>query len=308
MNNVIIVFNSFGCAFGLIAILLSAYAVKKEYLYWQSGIFLLITLTITLFVLFSNILEYTGISDTLDSFEEYFELLIIPSMIIFFYSQASEDEIKTRHENEKELQRLLEDRKIIIHELHHRIRNNIQVIYSLLSLQNENSDSPEIRMELNTAINRIEAVGAVNFYLYNTEDSACIDMETCFSDLADNLISHYKLNRDEVVVNISENGVSKSIDTVIPCCVIINELVCNVFSYIVRCRKSSELWLDIHDTEDEQFEIILKCTGCDVSGDDVLNGTNISKQIIENLVLQMNGTKEIHENNSLEIIFKLQSL
>ncbi len=295
MSSLIIALNMIGACTGAVGVIMIIRTVKKEVLFWQSGIFLSISVLIVIFVAVANVLEYSGINPSLDRYEEYFELLVIPSMIIFFYSVVTENELQARRKNEEHLKTLLDERTLFIRELHHRIKNNLQIIMSMLNLQMGTVNDAGVESALGTAINRIGAMGFVENYMYNTDNLSGINLESCFSEVAESLIEYFSPEPGAYSINISKTGIRRDIDTAVYCCIIINELISNVFKYAsVDSGKTVKMDITVSDIDGDEFMINFSDNGPGLDADiSIESSPGIGLSLVGVIVNQLAGTVEI---------------
>jgi two-component sensor histidine kinase len=125
----------------------------------------------------------------------------------------------------------LEEKEVLLREIHHRIKNNMQVISSLLNLQSDTIDDPRHREMFSESKNRIRAMALIHEKLYQTRDIANIDFGDYIASLANGLFMFYGTNPSQVELSIEAEGVVIGIDTAIPCGLIINELLSNALKY-----------------------------------------------------------------------------
>ena len=261
MNLLIIIINSISLFAGISALILIIRAVKKKKLFPQSGGFLSVSVTIISFVFISNILEYGYSISFYDRYEEYFELLIIPSLIIFFYSLDTEKRIVTIENNRQKLEKMLDERTLFIQELHHRIKNNLQLIMSIINLQLGKVTNSEVEAALGSIVNRIDSIGLAQNFIYDNENVTEIRLEYCFSEIVYNLINFYKVNSNRLSIRITDTGITRNIDTTIFCCILINELVSNTLLYSLEEDKICKIEITAVEIDDDNFEIVYSDNG-----------------------------------------------
>ena len=136
-------------------------------------------------------------------------------------------DITERKQMEEKLRASLREKEILLREIHHRVKNNLQVISSLLHLQSAYvGDSVFVNM-LKESQNRIRSMALIHENLYLSEDLANVDFTTYMKTLINEILRSYGKDRGSVTVNIEVANISLGVDTAIPCGLIINELVSN---------------------------------------------------------------------------------
>ncbi len=128
---------------------------------------------------------------------------------------------------EDKLKASLNEKELLLHEVHHRVKNNLQIISSLLSLQSKYIEDDETLKIFKESQNRVMSLAMIHEKLYKSSNFVQIDFAEYIKDLVDNLFYTYKIDRNTVHLNINIKNIFFDIETAIPCGLIINELVTN---------------------------------------------------------------------------------
>ena len=133
---------------------------------------------------------------------------------------------------EEQLKQSLNQKEVLIQEIHHRVKNNLQVISSLLNLQMAKQTNAGFRKEFATSINRVRTMAMVHELLYQQKSIESFEMKTYFTELAKSLINTY-LEIPNIIVNVDINvkNHALSLERSIPVALIMNEITCNAFKY-----------------------------------------------------------------------------
>ncbi len=153
-------------------------------------------------------------------------LLIVFGIIVYLFSR-----LKTKN---KFLRRALEERKLLIREIHHRVKNNLQMISSMLYLQSKNLHLPEENMTigiLNDMRSRIKSMALVHQKLYLEKDFGVVDVKLYTDDLLQNIFSSLENKNGLKNMEIDIEPLQMDIDTIIPIGMILNELITNAFKH-----------------------------------------------------------------------------
>ncbi len=304
--DIIIIINTAGILAGFAGIFLIIKAIIRKRLVWQSGIFLLIPVLVLIFVFTANVFEYEHLYINMDQYEEYLELLIIPALLIFLYSLVTEEVLKEKVKREQELERMVKERNLFIQELQHRIKNNLQLISSFINLQIGNSDKREIMDALGAAVNRIDSLGVVQNVLYDIDDFSNIRIESCFGEVIRNLVGYFEIDTRETLVELSDRGITAGMDTVVSCCVIINELVSNIFRHVKSHVERCVIKIDVDQSSDGMLIIGLSDNGPGLSENISFEKTpGLGLLIVDVVTQQIGGTVEILRGSGTEFRFKI---
>ncbi|KAF1078674.1 PAS domain S-box protein [Methanogenium sp. MK-MG] len=205
---------------------------------------------------------------------------------------ASILDITSRKRAEDELRRSLQEKEVLLKEVHHRVKNNMQVISSLLSLQSDSITDPESLERLRESQNRIKSMALVHESLYQSENLASIDPAGYLRNLASEVISSYSLET-VITVEFSITVHTMDIDTALPCGLIVNELVSNSLKHGFKDGKEGKITIGLDETDDE-YILSSSDDGCGLPADfDITSLDSLGIKLINVLTRQMRGTIEI---------------
>ena len=136
-------------------------------------------------------------------------------------------EASKRDKAQKQIIKSLEEKDVLLREIHHRVKNNMQIISSLLSLQSSNIENPEMKDIFSQSQNRVKSMSMIHEQLYQTDDFSKIDFKSYVNGLIKSLFQIYSSNQKQIEWEINVEDVKLDIETAIPCGLIINELVSN---------------------------------------------------------------------------------
>jgi PAS domain S-box-containing protein len=154
---------------------------------------------------------------------------------------ASRDITERKHA-EEQIKETLKEKEVLLKEIHHRVKNNLQVISSLINLQSQYIKSKKAIEMFNETQNRIRSMALIHEQLYQSRNLAMISFKEYVQNLLSNLLYSYEIDQDAIQLNINIEDVSMAIDTAFPCGLIINELISNSLKYAFpRGRKGKIL-------------------------------------------------------------------
>ncbi|TXT60352.1 MAG: hypothetical protein BAJALOKI2v1_110012 [Promethearchaeota archaeon] len=168
-------------------------------------------------------------------------------------------DISEQKKNEKLLEASLEEKEILLKEIHHRVKNNLQIISSLIVLQEEHIDDEDIISIFRDFQSRIKAMALIHQILYNSEDFSKIDLPKYIKDLINNLFKAYSARSKRIDLRLNIEDIDLSLDQAISCGLIINELVSNSLKHAfsredqgkigvsLKKRENNMLFLEVYD-------------------------------------------------------------
>jgi len=140
-------------------------------------------------------------------------------------------DITERKEAEAQIQASLKEKELLLKEIHHRVKNNLQIVSSLLWLQADTIDDPAVVRLFEDSQNRIESMALVHQKLYGSDDLSRINLGEYLEELIYYLCESYNISSEDVRLEIDVEPIYLNIETVIPCGTIVTELVSNIFKY-----------------------------------------------------------------------------
>ncbi len=202
-------------------------------------------------------------------------------------------DITERKLTEKRLAEALEEKEILLREVHHRVKNNMQIISSLLTLQDSKSGSAELHRSFQESINRIHAMALVHNQLYQSSDFARIALGDYADSLAGRLSDVYRAERPGVRTRVDADSVSVTINDAVPIGLILNELITNAFKHAFSGDDGAILII-LRETGDGRCSVTVADDGVGMPPDEErAAGTTLGLVLIEALVRQLGARMEI---------------
>jgi len=205
---------------------------------------------------------------------------------------------------EYQLKSSLEEKEVLLREIHHRVKNNMQIISSLLNLQSRYLNDKEAVNILKESQNRVKSMSIVHEELYRSVDLSKIDFAEYIRRLLSGLFSSYGVNSEFIKSNIDVENIFLDIDTAVPCGLIINELVSNSLKYAFLYEKG-EISVRFY-LKDKKNALIVKDNGIGFPKDvDFKNTNTLGLQLVNTLVEQLCGEIELYggKGTVFKIIF-----
>jgi PAS domain S-box-containing protein len=241
-----------------------------------------------------------------EKFETYLELLDIwLSVSVYSPSKgrfvAVFENITDRKKSDLQIKSSLAEKELLLKEIHHRVKNNMQVISSLLKLQSGFlKDKDDLHM-FQESQQRIRSMALVYNKLYQSSNLAYINFAEYIRELATNLIHSYNLSTERITTHIEARDVELGLDLAIPCGLIINEAITNSLKYAFPQGQNGEIWVNIWQN-DGLIEMSLGDNGIGFPQDIDLSNTNtLGLELIHTLVVhQLGGKIELKRGHGTE--------
>ncbi|HII99743.1 MAG TPA: response regulator [Methanoregula sp.] len=201
-------------------------------------------------------------------------------------------DITERKKAEEKIFASLHEKEILLREIHHRVKNNLQIIASLLYLQSINITDEFTSDILMESRSRVKSMALIHEKLYRSEDLALIPFATYLEGLIGNLRDAYGISdaRVTIGVTITPPDLSLNIGTGIPCGLIINELISNAMKHAFGDGKSGMITIAMTQTDPHRYSMVIADNGPGFSKEvDFRNTASLGLQLVNNLVRQLEG-------------------
>lgn len=218
---------------------------------------------------------------------------------------------RERQRAQEQIEISLKEKEVLLKEIHHRVKNNLQIICSLLNLQAESLQDERVVEIFRESQSRIQSMALIHETLYHSEDLASVNFCDYLHELVTNLWYSYQVNLDSVTLTMNIEPIELDIDTAIPCGLIVNELVSNALKYAFSPGYSGELRVELYAVGDREYTLIVSDTGIGLPKNiDFRNTKSLGLQLVNALTDQLDGAVELngHKGAEFKIIFPNRSL
>jgi two-component sensor histidine kinase len=204
-------------------------------------------------------------------------------------------------QDEEKIKKSLEEKESLLKEIHHRVKNNLQVICSLLRLQRRHVASEESRTVFKETENRVRSMAMLHEALYQSDNLNRISAKEYVHDLTSYLFQSYNAAQQGINLRVEVEDLSFSIDTAIPCGLIINELITNALKHAFPAGRKGEISIGLHCLADDCWELVVADDGTGLPKDiHVRSKGSLGLSIVQTLAKQIQGEMESSVLNGAE--------
>lgn len=198
-------------------------------------------------------------------------------------------DITDRKEADLQLRESLEEKEVLLKEIHYRVKNNLQVVSSLLDLQAQHFPDERIRAAFTDSQNRIRSMALIHERLYRS------------TDLALNLFSSYSEEAGDIALRTDVAAVEFDVDQAMPCGFIVNELISNALKYAFADGRKGEVFVGLSEGTEGQLELVVRDDGVGLPPDfDYRQSPSLGLRLVHTLVQQLRGTMEVGQKGGAE--------
>lgn len=170
-------------------------------------------------------------------------------------------DITKRKKAEEKIKASLREKDVLLKEIHHRVKNNMQIISSLLSLQSAQTKDKQALTILKECQNRIKSIALIHGRLYQSEDFAKVDFAEYVQSITSHLYRSYGINSNTIKLDLKIKNIHLDLNAAIPCALIINELVTNSLKHGFPDGKKGKINVFIHPLNKGKCEMIISDNG-----------------------------------------------
>ncbi len=185
-----------------------------------------------------------------------------------------------------------EYKETLLREIHHRVKNNFQIITSLLSLQSENITDRTMLNVFRDSYNRIRAMASIHDKLYQSVDLSSLDFDEYVRELSTELIESYELTSASPTLRLEMNTKTVTLDIAIPCGLIINEIVSNSMKYAFVGRSDGGIFISFNKDDDDNYVLTVGDNGAGIPSDfDMTKSRSLGMRLVHDLATKkLKGT------------------
>lgn len=215
-------------------------------------------------------------------------------------------DITEKKKAEKEIVESLKEKEVLLKEIHHRVKNNLQVISSILNLQSSFVKDKKTLEILEESRNRIRSMAIIHENLYQTTNFSSIDFSSYLENLCSNLIASYHLYSGTVQLHTELQKVELVLDQAIPCGLLVNELITNSLKYAFPEGRSGEIAVQLFEKAG-RIHLKIGDNGVGMPEDyDILNSDTLGLQLVSTLVEQLEGEIQVDNSEGIKYLITFE--
>lgn len=278
--------------FVLAIVVFAGYVTTKVY----GQVYLIINLVVVAIIFLYDLsdFKFSGNTVPLES-RSWFSFMSVIFAVYLLGGVFGKNLLRAHHKlykSRREIQERIDEKETLLKEVHHRVKNNLQTVSSLLSLQSRSIADEKISSIIKSSQNRVVSMAMVHEMLYKREDYLSkIELKPYVKELCEYLVRSVKGNTNNVKVKLDIDENKLSIDTVIPLGLIINETITNALKYGITEDEAGEILISLRKLSEKRYEMYIGDNGIGYSDDiDPKTSKSLGLKLIYNLARQLRGS------------------
>jgi PAS domain S-box-containing protein len=221
-------------------------------------------------------------------------------------------DISDRKLKENHIQSALKEKDVLLGEVHHRVKNNLQIVHSLLDLQSARIDDELVREMLRDSQNRIRSMALIHQTLYQSKDFAGVDFGTFLDTLIPTLISSYGTDPSRIALSIKADDVQLPLNAAVPAGLLVNELISNALKHAFPAGRSGQVAVMLRSDTDRKGptnSIVLTVSDDGVGIPESLNleqTDTLGLQLVALLTDQLHGKLDIRRRDPTQFVIEFE--
>lgn len=231
----------------------------------------------------------------------------------FRLKKKSEQELQIKNEEiaeqSKVIQTSLTEKETLLREIHHRVKNNLQIISSLLNIQSENIEDPNVLSSIKEGQSRVQAMSLIHSNLYQSEHINNVNIETYLKELVAYLSEMFAGQSKNIEIEVDAHEIEFDIDTAIPLGLIVNELVSNAYKYAFDNQQQGKVQIKVKALNKTDYELNVKDNGKGLPDNfDPAKSKSLGLKLVKNLSKQLRGKFKSSSSNGAIFVVTFKHL
>jgi len=210
-------------------------------------------------------------------------------LIVLYRNYATKQKLNRQLESSnEELEAKNNQNELLLKEIHHRIKNNLEVVSSLLALQSRQLEDKGAKSAMHESQNRVQSMGIIHQKLYQGKNLAAIEMKDYFINLGEGILDSYG-KTEQIHIDYAMDEMELDVDTAVPIGLIVNELLTNSLKYAFTDQSNPNIQIQLERMQDKSLQLKVSDNGIGKTESDIVKGTGFGSQLIQLLTDQLEG-------------------
>ncbi len=277
--------------FVLALIVVAGYVSTRSY----GTLYLNLNLLIIILIYSQSITDYSFTTNVIPEHSRNLFALVSVLFSVYLIGGVFGKNLLHAHHNlyksKKEIEKRIQEKETLLKEIHHRVKNNLQTVSSLLSLQSRNIEDVDMKSLIKSSQNRVISMAMVHEMLYMRDDLSKIEYKSYVKELSEYLIRSLKGRENNIKLKLNIEDVKLGIDTAIPLGLLINEAITNALKYGIKDDAEGEIHIELRQENYRDYILSIGDNGVGIPEKvNFKSSKSLGLKLIHNLARQLRGT------------------
>jgi two-component system, sensor histidine kinase PdtaS len=226
--------------------------------------------------------------------------VLLLMLLVILYTTFKLDKKKN-----KLLEKQNREKEFLLKEIHHRVKNNLEIVSSLLSLQSAQTNDSTVVDAMQESQNRVQSMSMIHQKLYQGKNLGTIEMKDYLINLGSHVLDSFGADK-RIVLECAMDTLELDVDTAVPLGLIVNELITNALKYAFPKDRKGQIEVQLAQNSTDKLILKVIDNGIGQEDDDFTKGTGFGMQLIQLLTQQLNGTMEHVKSNGTVVAFEFK--
>ncbi len=231
-------------------------------------------------------------------------LLLLSAGLLFFYRKRQQRNRELQHLN-NQLDAKNQQNELLLKEIHHRVKNNLEMVKSLIALQSAQLEDSATKDAMIASQNRVQSMGIIHQKLYQGENLGSVEMKDYFLNLGEGILDSFDAE-DQVKIECAMDRLELDVDTAVPIGLIVNELLTNALKYAFPEETPGTINISLSRTDDNTLTLTVVDNGVGKMAETAPRGTGFGSQLVQLLTQQLNGQMQEESQDGTRVFFRFQ--
>lgn len=232
-------------------------------------------------------------------------LISLIASLLFVFLLVLFISFRNNRKKNKLLKKQNKEKEFLLKEIHHRVKNNLEVVSGLLALQTAQIKDPNVVSAMKESQSRVYSMSIIHQRLYQSNHLSTIEMKDYFYNLGTHVLDSFG-EEERIKISYKMPELHLDVDTAVPMGLIVNELLTNSLKYAFPNERQGKITIDLSRKSAENIQLIVKDNGIGQTEGEPIKGTGFGKKLIELLTRQLDGSMEVVYTSGTQYLFNFK--
>ena len=248
---------------------------------------------------------YDDINRSLTIITGFLFVLVLSLIFAFIFIRQKNKHNKELRSKNKIINEAMLEKDTLLREIHHRVKNNLQIVSSILSLQGRYSNDPKIESAIREGKDRVKSMSLIHQNLYQKDNLTGVDVQDYFTKLFRSLFTSYNIEPEKIKLTLDIAPLNLDVDTIVPIGLVVNELVSNALKHAFPEGRQGVINVRLKEANDHII-LTVQDDGIGLNSDELEDSDSMGYTLIDTFKNKLNAEVEIDGNSGTKITLQIK--